>query len=243
MKRSQTTLAAGFALVLGTGAAYAGSVTFDTDTWAGGTTIPFTTPDWDTGSPPPNPMLLPQFNDGLPGVSSGATLTAITIDWEGGANLQYQIENIDVSATSSGSNELLVDLGISAPAAYSDSVNLTSGVIGINLATFDGSIDFMGPSGQDTGTLMDSGMGSFMIGAGDFGAYTGGGNFELNGAADGDSDRQITGGELLEGTTWRAGLAASVTYEFEEQAVPVPAPIALLSLGLVGLAAVRRRAK
>ena len=94
MKRNQTALTTAIALLLGAGAVHAGSVTFDTDTYAGGTSIlPPTTTNWDTTTPPPNPMLLPMFNDGLPGVSAGAILTAITIDYRGDAELRYRIEN------------------------------------------------------------------------------------------------------------------------------------------------------
>lgn len=246
MKRNQTALSA-IALLLGAGAVHAGSVTFDTDTYAGGTSIlPPTTTNWDTTTPPPNPMLLPQFNDSLPGVPAGATLTGITINWDGVGEFEYRIENIDPNTSSTGTNELIVNLDIFAPAGYTDALSVSSGLLNIDLTAFDGSIDFGGTSGTDFGVLTGSDSGSFGIAAGDFGAYSGAGDFDLNGTAGSDSDRNISGGDLLEQTTWRGGMSASITYAFDEEppvTVPLPAPLALLGLGLAGLAAVRRRAK
>jgi hypothetical protein len=231
----------GASLLVGSLGAQAASISFDTDTYGGGSTIGLTTTNWDTTSPLPNPMFLPKWDPTLVG-DPAAFLTGITINVRGDGSFSYKIENTSATSASSGTNELLVNIDFTLPCgACPAAVAVSSGVLGINLTTFDGTFDYNGTSGIDFGTTSGSASDSLNILAANWAFYVGLGDFTIDAAAGSDSDRQLSGGELAEVTTWQGGAWAEVIYSYETQRIPVPMPLALLGLGLVGMVIARKR--
>lgn len=111
------------------------------------------------------------------------------------------------------------------------------------LNPFDGTIDFSGASGANTGTLTHSAVGTASsTSAVDFAAFSaaGGGFINLNLGAVGSS-RATGAGSLTSAFTTKSAGSVSVTYNY----APVPEPetyaMMLAGLGLLGFAARRRK--
>jgi hypothetical protein len=222
-----------------------------------GTTGPFSTDDtgtsidpplttvWDTDSPPPPPMQLPKFNTGLPGVPPTAVLESVTIEVDGFGSLFWQGENLSETATVTGDINIFGHLDVFAPcgacAAETFFIDATAAV---DLTTFDGSIDFGGPSGTTLGPFTDASTATINVAASDFGLYEGPGLFDLRVVATSGDNSASVGGALLTFREVTAGSRARVTYGWSapEEQMPVPAPLALLAAGIIGIAATRRRA-
>lgn len=235
------TLIGALAILGAASATYAGSISYNTDTYAGGSTIGLTTTNWDTTAPPPNALVLPKWDPAALGLAPWTQLTGIAINLRGDGEFSYKIENISALTGSSGSNELVVNVDFTLPCgACAGGVVVSSGPLAINLSAFDGAIDFAGTSGTDFGIIGGSTSDAVNIGNAFWGFYTGVGDFAINVAAGSGSNRNISGGDLLESTTWKAGAWAEVIYSYSD--VPAPAPLALLGIGMLGLA-LRRRAK
>ncbi len=209
------------------------TITYTTND-TGTTILPPQTTNWSTPINIPS-LELPKFDPAL------GTLNSVTIDYEGIGEFAYKIENIDTATGTTGSNELLVDLTFTPSVAAGGSISVSSGVLNVNLGVFDGAIDFAGTSGQDFGTTSASDTFSEIITTG-LAAFIGAGNFIIDVAAGSGSDRNLSGGNVLEQTTWLAGARAAVTYDYTaQQTVPEPATFALMGLGLLGFARFGRK--
>jgi len=232
------------ALLLGsTMSVQAASITFDTDTYDAPNTIPLTTANWDTATPPPDPMNLPKWDPVAIAGTPLAVLTGIEILLRAQGEFEYKIENTDTTSGSTGTNELVVDVAFTLPCgACSTQIAVSSGTLNINLTSFDGSIDFGGTSGVDFGTIAGNTSQLLNINSANWGFYTGLGDFLIDVAATSDSLRDISGGDLLEQTTWRAGSSAAVKYTWRLNEAPVPGSLALLGLGALLLTGLRRKA-
>jgi len=103
-----------------------------------------------------------------------------------------------------------------------------------NVTAFDGTIDFGGTSGKSYTGLSnsDSETGSSV----DYATFTGSGNVSLPIKAQGTSTGSGAGNLLLQFAT-NAAASASVTYTYS--AVPEPASLMSLAIGLVSLAGYR----
>ena len=242
-----TTLYASIVALAFASSAEALVVDFDTDTYAGGTTIPLTQANWDTNTPPPSPLLLPEWNTGLvapPPPGFNWVLIGITVDVRSNASFSYGVENFSQTAgTVASSVDLTVDVDFTLPcSACSTGLGLAA-TFGIPaLPTFDGNVDFAGASGI-TQTDSDTDSQSLVIGAANWGFYTGAGDFSIRVTAVGDKVGVVSGGNPLENTQWNAGAGAHIQYEYEARptGIPAPATLALMGLGLVGFGAARRR--
>jgi hypothetical protein len=111
-------------------------------------------------------------------------------------------------------------------------------------SVFDGTSDFAGTSGIDFGDLTASGAISFIVSGADLAAYIGTGTLEsFNVRSVGAGNIGSDNGNLDSSITTQARYNLSVVYDYTVPTtnVPEPASMALVGLGMMGLAAIRRR--
>ena len=193
-------------------------------------TIPFTTTDWDTASPPPAPLSLQQFDPSL------GILNSITWEYTGQFNTQLSAESLDAEPAT-------VTVGVNGEMNFGGPINATICCIAAqttqNLSAFDGAIDFGGTSGFGPIAVSDSGNGSVTI-LGGFAPFVGLGSYLIDVSADGTTVGSGSA-NLVTLIQTEAGATVRVTYDYTVQDVPEPGSMALVGLALAGLGLARRR--
>jgi len=183
------------------------------------------------------------------------TLTVDQFDDQGGALLLESVAiqivgSVEASASaenrsiSQASPRLVLDASLTVTKggmtlfSMSPSIDMTA-----DLAAFDGSIDFDGPSGDSFG-LTDSVSESIVwsIPADDLSAFIGTGLLSFDATALATSFAETSGAAIAMFRT-TMGVTLSVTYDFrgEPAIAPLPTPAGLAGLGLAGLAFRRQR--
>jgi hypothetical protein len=208
-----------------------GSITYDTPNPIG-----LTTANWDTLTPPPNPMEVKGFLPGEDGIPLGAMLTGVKVTLMADGQFDYAVENISPTSATTGSVDLLVDVSITGGGLTPVDLTVTpDNSYAVDLTTFDGNIDFGGTSGVTFPTASDSDMDMAVVPAAFWNLYDGVASVLFNAAADSDKDADLSGGSILEQTTWLAGAKVSVQYDYEVQMpMGTPEPGSMLGLGLIG---------
>jgi hypothetical protein len=201
--------------LVGVAPSHANMVTF-TSTVVPNQDIPFTAP-----------LLLPKFNPSM-GTLTGVTITVnativgdIQIFNNSAGNLPFTNAFTAVPVTATGPD--------GAVASATAVANVASGIAtgGFTVTSFPGV----------TGTATGS------ANAVSFAPYVGAGNFTANlssTALSASSGGTGGGGKLFFGGTAQAGGTISVTYTFTASAVPEPASMSLLGIGMAGFFAFRR---
>ena len=189
--------------------------------------IPVTTTNWSSS------INVPQFDPSLLG--PGEEMYCVTIKLTGSVEGRIRAESLDGSPS-------MIDATLSAQITANAPAGLQ--VITVPLTTqmfaasaFDGSIDFGGTSGFDTGTIsggdMDSNSESLPT---DLSAYIGLGNINIPVSAVGTS--VVSGaGNIVSIINTAAGVDLEITYKTRQ--IPTPGAAALVGIG--GLMVARRR--
>jgi hypothetical protein len=169
--------------------------------------------------------------------TSLGTLNSVTFTYGGMISTVFKLESLDnananVTATANGT------LTFGGP--ISDVLNI-SGSTSKLLSAFDGLIDFGGTSGGSVGPVVGDNSKSLMLVSG-LGAFEGVGTYDILVAAAGLSNASGAG-NLISQINTEAQADITVTYDYTKQTtnVPEPASMALVGLGMMGLAAIRRR--
>ena len=169
--------------------------------------------------------------------TSLGTLNSVTFTYGGMVSSIFRLESLDaapatVTATANGT------LNFGGP--ISDILNI-SGSASKVLTAFDGLIDFGGTSGGIVGPVVGDDSKSLLLVSG-LGAFEGIGSYDILVAAAGLSSASGAG-NLISQINTEAQADITVTYDYTKQTtnVPEPASMALVGLGMMGLAAIRRR--
>jgi hypothetical protein len=168
-------------------------------------------------------------------------LTSIKFTLTGSVSGRGLAENLDEDAPTSVLLNLASTVTLYRPDASTLVVTNPLFSQTMNLAAFDGNIDFAGPSGATTG-LRTASATEFVIStsANDFALFSaqGGGLINLGISGAGVSEA-IGSGNLASGFETAAGARATVTYNYAP--VPEPETYAMMLTGLGLLAFARRR--
>jgi len=207
------------ALIAAAGGANAAVVTF-TDS------IALATTDWTHN------LTLQQFDASL------GTLNSVTFSYGGQVSSIFRVESLDaapatVNANASG------NLVFGGP--ISQTLNI-SGSTSQAVSAFDGTIDFGGTSGAVIGPVVGSDSDTLSLISG-LAAFIGAGTYDISVAAHGASSASGAG-NLISQINTEAMANIAVTYDYTARppvTVPEPASMALVGLGMMGLAALRRR--
>jgi len=170
--------------------------------------------------------------------ASLGTLTSVKFTYSGEVNTSARVESLDAAPAN-------VTIQTSASIAFGGPINDTvpaSGSANQNLSIFDGVIDFAGTSGFTFPDIVGSSSDVLTLTSG-LGAFIGAGTYDIDVTANGSSS--ATGaGNLISQISTRASANILVEYTFDAPSnnVPEPGVLALLGLGMLGVAFARRRA-
>ena len=150
----------------------------------------------------PNVLSIPQFDPGL------GTLNSVSLEFKGELEGESNVEN--TSTATSVSLDLQADITFAGPGfdliTLSPMVNRT-----VNLAAFDGVIDFGGQSGSSSGVL--NAGDTVILTLDSFEAYVGLGSVDITADAFGTSNAS-GGGNLITQFLTNAGAQVCVTYGY-----------------------------
>ena len=219
----------GTSLIVAASAANAATVTY-TDTTEMLSEASATT-NWD------KTLELPDFDTSL------GTLTGVQLTYFGEIQGDAKVESLDMTAA-------MVTVNLSAELSFTLQGDLRKVLIptiseSVSLTPFDGTIDYAGGSGNDFGKLATSESESGPLFASNFGQYTDGvmNVFEVNAAA---ASSATGSGNIVSQFGSRALARVRIVYTYEPTPVvnvATPSHLALLGLGLIGVAGVRRLRK
>lgn len=210
--------------------------------------IPFTTTNWNTNSPPPSPLEFDLFDPSL------GELLSVEIKATARAQGFYNVENDSTTATTQygtavfgGNDEVGALVGVTGPASVVLQPNPVDNVGGGTLAVSDGTAgsgpDFFGfiidPANaidQQIITLTD---------AASLLAYSGLGTFSFNAQSASDITVSVSGGNPQASNQVDSDVQIMVTYTYEQDNNPQPVPepgtiVGLLGVGAAGLVSRRR---
>jgi hypothetical protein len=184
----------------------------------------------------PLTLSLTQFDSSL------GTLNSVTFTLSGNVEGSAGAESLDASPST-----VTLDLGAAIEAdiaglGSSGVADITINPVNsqtIGLTAFDGTIDFAGTSGVDTGTVTGSDS-NFATYASGLAPFIGGGTFDVDLSADGEFSGSGAGNLVTRSNT-SASASITVLYDYTPAVIPLPASALLLLGGLGGLAMVRRR--
>ncbi|MDD3354821.1 PEP-CTERM sorting domain-containing protein [Zoogloea sp.] len=177
-------------------------------------------------------LTLSQFDGSL------GTLNSVVINYGGQVSSIFSIESLDAApaTVSANANANLVFGG-----PISNTLNI-SGASSQTVSAFDGSVDFGGTSGAIIGPVVGTDSATLTL-LSDLAAFIGTGTFDIAVAANGTSNASGAG-NLISQINTQALAEITITYDYTVRptvTVPEPASMALVGLGMLGLAAVRRR--
>jgi len=225
MKLIKSIFAAG--LVLGfASTANAASISFSDEYPAGASGGAVATTNWT------QTLTVSQFDASLGPLQSVSITLEGLIDGTGAAESEDGSPSVitlelGVGFTADLSALTIADLVVDV--AASDTFNATA---------FDGVIDFAGTSGISGVPLSGSDTGGTSTSnAADLALFTGLGTISFDITADGQSTATGAGNVISQFAT-NGGAILTVTYNYGE--IPAPAPLALLALGMLGIARARR---
>ncbi len=176
--------------------------------------------------------------------SALGTLNSVMFTLAGSVEGEIRVENTSLNSATD------IEAVLSATLTLTDTVLNNTLVITLpafsqtitGLTTFDGDIDFGGTSGATFGDLSDTDTQSATFSdASTLSTFTGMGTIDLNlnalatSVADG-------GGNLVTQFITQAGGDITVVYDYDVPSVSAPSHLALLGLGLVAFAGMRRKA-
>ncbi len=133
----------------------------------------------------------------------------------------------------------LTTLRVESLDATTSTITASSGAGALQLSAFDGVIDFGGTSGAVIAPLSDTKSETFAL-LSALSLYEGPGTYGITVNAQGQTSASGSG-NLLSQVSTSAQALITVTYDYSTTTVPEPASMALVGLGMMGLAAVRRR--
>jgi hypothetical protein len=175
-------------------------------------------------------LSLPKFNPAL------GTLTKVTLTLFGRVDGTVQVENLNednpATTTLTLAAKIIAEV---AGATLEVEVNPFDNTV-VNLDPYDGTIDWMGPSGATFESFAtDEKDESTMI---DLAQFIGPGNINVNVSADGTSSHSGTGNLAF---IFRSTAQAKTTVTYTYSEIPLPAGLPLLATAVGGLVLLRRR--
>lgn len=174
-------------------------------------------------------LTLQQFDTSL------GHLNSVTFNYTGSALTTLRVESLDATAST-------ITASSGALLTFGGPLNKTMSVGGsgtLHLDAFDGTVDFAGTSGTVIGPLSDTKSDTFAL-LNALSAYEGLGTYGITVNAQGQTSASGAGNMLTQVST-EAMAQITVTYDYSTTTVPEPASMALVGLGMMGLAAIRRR--